>query len=101
MRYLLSAVWILLSAGTASAGWDEVMDMLERASGPKYDLGADPAEPEWVATRKARFESERARMRSANLESESAEKASPLVKSFSVNRKFGSSPLGPKSSEQQ
>jgi hypothetical protein len=46
------------------------MDVLERASGPKYDLGADPAEPEWVATRKARFESERARMRSANLESE-------------------------------
>jgi hypothetical protein len=41
------------------------MDTLERASGPKYDVGADPGEAEWVATRKARFESERATLRSA------------------------------------
>jgi hypothetical protein len=41
------------------------MDALERAGGPEYDIGADPGEPEWVATRKARFESERARKRSA------------------------------------
>jgi hypothetical protein len=46
------------------------MDTLERASGPKYDIGADPAEPGWVATRKARFESERARMRGAERRSE-------------------------------
>ena len=64
------AVWILLSAGAASAGWDEVMDALERASGPEYDIGADPGEPEWVATRKARFESERARLLGANLRPE-------------------------------
>jgi hypothetical protein len=44
------------------------MDALERAGGgTKYDIGADPSEPEWVATRKARFENERARMHSANL----------------------------------
>ena len=65
MRYLLLAGWIFLSAGAASAGWDEVMTALEQASGPEYDIGADPAEPEWVATRKARFEGERARKRSA------------------------------------
>ena len=41
------------------------MDALERASGPEYDIGADPGESEWVATRKARFEGERARMRGA------------------------------------
>ena len=65
MRYLLLAVWILLSAGAASADWDEVMATLERAGGPAYDIGADPGESEWVATRKARFEGERARKRSA------------------------------------
>ena len=65
MRYLLSAVWILLSAGAASADWDEVMAALERAGGPAYDIGADPSESEWVATRKARFERERASERSA------------------------------------
>ncbi len=70
MRYLLLAVWIFLSAGAASADWGEVMDALERASGPGYDIGADPGESEWVATRKARFEGERARMRGANLGSE-------------------------------
>jgi hypothetical protein len=69
MRYLLLAVWILLSAGAASAGWDEVMDVLEQASGPEYDIGVDPAAPEWVSTRKARLESERVRMRGANLRS--------------------------------
>lgn len=68
MRYLLLAVWIVLSAGAASADWNEVMDVLERASGgTKYDIGEDPARSEWVATRKARFENERARMQSANL----------------------------------
>ena len=68
MRYLLLAVWIVLSAGAASADWNEVMAVLERAGGgSRYDIGADPAEPEWVATRKARFENERARTRSANL----------------------------------
>jgi hypothetical protein len=46
------------------------MDTLERAGGPEYDIGADPGEPDWVATRKARFEGERARMRGANLRSE-------------------------------
>jgi hypothetical protein len=65
VRYLLLAVWILLSAGAASADWGEVMDTLERASGPAYDIGADPGESEWVATRKARFEGELARRRSA------------------------------------
>jgi hypothetical protein len=70
MRYLLLAGWIFLSAGAASAGWDEVMTTLEQASGPEYDIGADPAEPEWVATRKARFEGERARRRGANFRSE-------------------------------
>jgi len=65
VKYLLLAVWIFLSAGAASAGWDEVMDALERAGGPAYDIGADPGESEWVATRKARFEGERARERSA------------------------------------
>jgi hypothetical protein len=65
VRYLLLAVWILLSAGAASADWDEVMETLERAGGPKYDIGADPGESEWVATRKARFERERARKRGA------------------------------------
>ena len=69
MRYLLLAVWILVSASAASAGWDEVMDALEQASGPEYDIGADPAAPGWVSTRKARFESERLRMRGANLRS--------------------------------
>ena len=68
MRYLLLAVWMVLSAGAASADWNDVMNTLERASGgTRYDIGADPAEPEWVATRKARFENERARTRSANL----------------------------------
>ena len=65
MRYLLFAVWIFLSAGAASADWDEVMDALERAGGLAYDIGADPGESEWVATRKARFEGECARERSA------------------------------------
>ena len=68
MRYLLLAVWIILSSGAASADWSEVMDTLERASGgTKYDIGADPGRSEWVATRKARSENERARMQSANL----------------------------------
>jgi hypothetical protein len=68
VRYLLLAVWIVLSAGAASADWNEVMDVLQRASGgTKYDIGEDPARSEWVATRKARFENERARMQSANL----------------------------------
>jgi len=68
VRYLLLAVWIVLSAGAASADWNEVMDALERASGgTKYDIGADPGRSEWVATRKARFENERARMHSADL----------------------------------
>ena len=68
MRYLLLAVWIVLSAGAASADWNDVMNALERAGGgTRYDIGADPAEPEWVATRKARFENERARTGSANL----------------------------------
>jgi hypothetical protein len=35
------------------------MVALERAGGPAYDIGADPSESEWVATRKARFERER------------------------------------------
>jgi hypothetical protein len=70
VQLLLFAVWILLSAGSANAGWDEVMDALEQASGPVYDMGADPAEPEWVATRKARFEGERARIRGANLKTD-------------------------------
>ena len=68
MRYLLLAVGMFLSAGAASADWNEVMDVLERAGGgTKYDIGADPGEPEWVATRKARSENERARSLSANL----------------------------------
>ena len=67
MRYLLFAVWILLSAGAASADWDEVVATLERAGGPAYDIGADPGESEWVATRKARFEGERARKHSAEI----------------------------------
>lgn len=70
MRNLLLAVWILLFAGAASADWDEVVDALERASGPEYDIGADPGESEWVATRKAGMEGERARMRSADFKSE-------------------------------
>jgi hypothetical protein len=41
------------------------MAALERAGGPEYDIGADPREPEWVATRKARFERERASKHSA------------------------------------
>jgi hypothetical protein len=41
------------------------MDTLERAGGPEYDIGTDPGEPDWVATRRARFELERARKRSA------------------------------------
>jgi hypothetical protein len=65
VRYLLLAAWILLSAGAASADWDEVMAALERAGGPAYDIGADPSESEWVATRKARFERERASERGA------------------------------------
>jgi len=69
VRYLLLAAWILLSAGAASADWNEVMDVLERASGPEYDIGAGPGESEWVATRETRFEGERARMRGANLRS--------------------------------
>lgn len=69
MRHLLLAVWILVFAGTASAvfagpasaDWNEVMDALERATrGPRYDVGADPSEPGWVSSRKARLESERA-----------------------------------------
>ena len=67
MRYLLIAVWILLSAGAASADWGDVMDALERAGGPAYDIGADPSESEWVATRKARFERERASERGAEI----------------------------------
>jgi hypothetical protein len=70
VRYLLVAVWILLSAGAASAGWDEVVNVLERAGGPEYDIGADPGESEWVSTREARFEGELARRRGANLSSE-------------------------------
>ena len=70
MRLLLLAVWILLSTGSASAEWSDVVATLERASGPQFDLGVDPAEPGWVATRKARFENERARLRGANLGSE-------------------------------
>jgi hypothetical protein len=47
------------------------MDALERATrGPAYDVGADPSEPGWVATRKARSENERARMGSVDLGSE-------------------------------
>jgi hypothetical protein len=46
------------------------MDVLERAGGPEYDIGADPSESEWVATRKARVEGERARLHGANLRSE-------------------------------
>jgi hypothetical protein len=70
VRYLLLAVWIVLSAGAASADWNDVMNVLERAGGgTRYDIGADPAEPGWVATRKARFENERARTRGANLRS--------------------------------
>jgi hypothetical protein len=65
VNYLLLAVWILLSAGAASADWDEVLATLERAGGPAYAIAADPGESEWVATRKARFEGERARKRSA------------------------------------
>jgi len=68
VRILLIAVWILLFSGTASAGWDEVMQVLEEASGPEYKIVSDPAETGWVATRKARIESERVRMLSANLE---------------------------------
>jgi hypothetical protein len=61
VRHLLLAVWILVFAGTASADWNEVMDALERATrGPRYDVGADPSEPGWVSSRKARLESERA-----------------------------------------
>jgi len=72
VRYLLLAVWILVSAGSASADWDEVMSVLERATrGPAYDIGVDPSEPGWVATRKARFDDERGRMRSADPGSES------------------------------
>ena len=70
MRYLLIAAWILLSTGAASANWGDVMKTLERVSGPEYDIGADPGEPEWVATRKARSENARARLRGANLKSE-------------------------------
>jgi len=62
---------MLVSAGAASADWDEVMSALERASrGPAYDIGADPSEPGWIATRKARFENERARIHSADLRAE-------------------------------
>jgi len=77
VRYLLLAVGVLLFSDAASAGWDEVMDVLERASGPRYDIGGDPSGREWVATREARFESERARTlvaerRPANLRDRSA-----------------------------
>jgi hypothetical protein len=59
---------MVLFAGAASADWNEVMDVLERASGgTKYDVGAKPGRSEWVATRKARFENERARLYSADL----------------------------------
>jgi hypothetical protein len=71
VRYLLLAVWILASAGAASADWNEVMNTLERATrGTRYDIGADPSEPGWVATQKARFDSERARRGGADLEAE-------------------------------
>jgi len=44
------------------------MDVLERASGgTKYDIGAEPGRSEWVSTRKARLENERARMENADL----------------------------------
>jgi hypothetical protein len=60
VRTLLLAVWIVLAAGTASADWNEVMAALERAGGgTRYDIGADPGEPDWVGSRAARFESER------------------------------------------
>jgi hypothetical protein len=68
LRILLIAVWILLSSGAASAGWDEVMQVLEEASGPEYKIVSESADTGWVATRKARIESERARMLGANLE---------------------------------
>ena len=68
MRILLIAGWILLSSGAASAGWDDVMQVLEEASGPEYKIVSDPAETGWIATRKARIESERVRMLGANLE---------------------------------
>jgi len=68
VRYLLLAVGMFLSAGAASADWNEVMDVLERAGGgTKYDIGADPGRSEWVSTRKARLENERARIDSADL----------------------------------
>ena len=67
MRYLLLAVWILVSAGAANADWNEVMETLERATrGPAYDVGANPSEPNWVATRKARFEDEPVRPHGAD-----------------------------------
>jgi len=71
VRYLLSAVWILLTAGAASADWNEAMAKLERAaSGTDYEIGADPGDPEWVAIRKARYENERSRIRGVDLGSE-------------------------------
>ena len=76
MRYLLLAVGVFLSAGAASADWNEVMDVLERAGGgTRYDIGADPGRSEWVATRKARLEDERARMESADLRTGISDKA--------------------------
>jgi len=71
VRYLLSAVWILLSAGAASADWNEVMEAIERAAGgTAYEIVADPSEPDRVATRKARFEREGAQIRGVDLRSE-------------------------------
>lgn len=76
MRYLLLAVGMFLSAGAASADWNEVMDVLERAGGgTKYDIGADPGRSEWVSTRKARLEDERARMESTDLRIEAPDKS--------------------------
>lgn len=76
MRYLLLAVGMFLSAGAASADWNEVMDLLERAGGgTKYDIGADPGRSEWVSTRKARLENERARLDDADLRSGTPDKS--------------------------
>jgi hypothetical protein len=71
VRYLLLAVWVVLSADAASADWNEVMVTLERAGGgTEYDIGTDPSESDWVASRKVRFENERASKRGADRGSE-------------------------------